>query len=237
MKPSSRLKPHQSAILLATVFAVVIYAIPPLNWVVLPLTYLNTHIHELCHALVAQATGGTPEYIAVFANGSGVTPVLGSILPLTAMAGYVGASLVGVGLIFAARTEDGARTVLRALAIVMAIGMLIWVRGDLVGIITGIAWTLALFGLSGYLKGANLLFAAQFIGVMQCANSVQSLFTLLQISAVTEVHSDAKLMETVTGVPALFWAGTWCVLSGYLLITGLRRAWSDSLPRRSPRKS
>lgn len=225
------LRPHQTAILLAGVTSVALWAIPALNWLLRPLTYLNTHIHEICHALVAQTTGGEAMYIIVRSDGSGETPIMGSIIALSAMAGYVGASIVGLAIIFSSRSEEGSRRSLRVLATVLALAMLAWVRGDLVGIVSGILWVIALFGIAAKVKGPNLLFAAQFIGIMQCLNSANSLFSLLQISAVTETHSDATLMQQVTGIPALVWAGMWCAFSGGLLLAGLRRAWSDPIRR------
>jgi hypothetical protein len=231
----STLKPHQTAILTAAVATIALWMIPGVQWVLLPLNLLNTHIHEACHALVSQSTGGYVHHILVHADGSGVTPVSGGSLFLTAMAGYVGASLVGLGIMIGSRNEGGARLTMRILAGVLALCMLLWLRGDGVGLVSGVFWIGALFAIARYATGPTLLFLAQFVGIAQCANAFQSLYMLLQISAVTTAHSDARLMEGVTGIPALAWAGIWCLFSGLLATLGLRKAWSRPLPSRPSR--
>lgn len=224
---SFTLKPHQSAIIAAALASLVLWALPVLHWLMLPLQYLNTHLHELAHAFVAQSSGGQVSHIQVFANGSGATFSLGGNALLTASAGYVGATLIGIAMVLASRTEKASRTVLRALAVVLAFGMLIWVRGDVVGIVSGLAWIAALWIVGGRAKGNTLLFAAQFVGVQQCLNSVQSIYILLQLSAMTEAQSDAKILEGLTRIPALFWASAWCLISVAALGWGLRKAWTE----------
>lgn len=218
------LRPHQSALLLAMGVTLVAWMIPLAGQVLLPLQYLNTHLHEFCHAIVAICTGGQVEGISVFRDGSGVTPVAGGWLLFVASAGYVGAAVGGAMVILFSRHEPGARLTLRILALLLLASMVLWVRHDAWGVISGIFWIVALAGLS-VLNGKALLFAAQFIGVQQCLSSFQSLFTLLKISAVGEGQSDATLMANATHIPALIWTLLWCGLSLALVTAGLRRAW------------
>ncbi len=225
---SKPLRPHQTALVSAAVAAAVGYAVPIAHLFLLPLQYLNTHIHELCHAIAAIGTGGDPAQILVFANGSGVTPVSGGLLPLVASAGYVGASLIGGAIILLARTPERAKTVLRVLAGMLAFSMLVWVRGDVVGIISGIAWIGILWALSSYLKGMSVLFVTQFIGLQQCLNALGSMYTLLQISAYPSADSDAKVMASVTHVPSMFWALAWTLFSLVAMALTLRKAWSST---------
>jgi hypothetical protein len=230
---SQSLRPHQTALLSAALASAVMFAVPGVQWALLPLIYLNTHVHEICHALASTGTGGDVEYILVHANGSGVTPVLGGSTPILASAGYLGASLAGMFILMAGRTENAARIVLRTMAAVMAIAMLIWLRGDGIGLASGIFWVAALLGIAQYARGMTLLVLTQFIGVQQCLNSVTSIYDLLHISARTEMHSDAKIMEATYGLPAIFWAVLWCAISVTLLMLGLRKAWSTT-PRPRP---
>ncbi|WP_025229041.1 M50 family metallopeptidase [Fimbriimonas ginsengisoli] len=225
---SNPLKPHQVAIIAATLTSLVLWAVPGLHLLMLPLQYLNTHFHELSHALVATATGGHVSTINVYADGSGVTNISGGNWFLAASAGYIGAAIIGAIIMQVGRNEKSAKVTLRALAVVLAFVMILWVRGDLAGILSGFAWVAALFYASSYAKGPTILFVAQFIGIQQCLNAVHSLYELLQISALTERVSDAKILENQTHIPAMAWAVLWCLFSLALVTLGLRRAWSTA---------
>lgn len=231
---SQTLRPHQTALITAAIASVVVAVVPVLQSALLPLIYLNTHVHEQCHALATVGTGGQVEGMKVFANGSGVTPALGGSVPLLASAGYLGASLVGMTMLMTARTEKGARITLWTMAAILSLGMIAWLRGDAIGVASGIFWIVALMGIARYAKGMTLLTLAQFIGVQQCLNSINSVFELLQISVRTEMHSDAKIMEAHFGLPAMFWAGMWCLISVALLMLGLRKAWWSTPRSESP---
>lgn len=234
MKPPPPLKPHQIAIAAAALVSLALWAIPPVHWVMLPMTYLNTHVHELCHALAALATGGQVERITVSADGSGLTWTAGGIRLIVSSAGYVGASIAGAAIMFCSRTEKAAKTTLMALAGVLALDTLIWVRGDAVGFTAGIFWIAALYAMARYFHGPKVLFAAQFVGLQQCLNAATSLYTLLQVSAFSEgTASDATNMQNSSGIPALFWALLWCGFSLLMVTLGLRRAWSESPERKT----
>lgn len=223
---SPSFKPHQIALLGAGLVSAGAWAVPLLRTLFLPLLYLNTHLHELCHALAAHLTGGSAMAIYVYANGSGLTPVLGGVLLVVASAGYVGASVVGAGMILGGRTPGGAKTVLRALAVALALSTVLFVRGDTVGLFAGILWVGGLWLMSTYLKDRALLFAAQFLGLQQCLNSLQSLYDLLRISAGGSGHSDAGLMASRSGIPAIVWAVAWCALSLMAIGLAVRRTWA-----------
>jgi len=223
---SSKLKTHQTAILVAALISVIAWGLPGVQMLLLPLSYLNTHLHELSHALAAIATGGAPMRILVFADGSGVTPVIGGNTVLLASAGYVGAALMGAAIIYFSRTEPGARTTLRLLAIILAVGMLLFVRGDVVGLISGYAWVALLFAGQRYIKGPGVIYGAQFLGVQQCLNAFRSIYDLVQISARTERTSDAMILQGATHIPAIVWALGWTAFSAVVVFVTLRSAWS-----------
>lgn len=231
MKPASKLspsnlKPHQIAILIAGVVTVVGFLTPVLHNLFLPLYYLNVHLHEFSHALMTILTGGMVDSIQINGQAGGVTLSAGGSHWLIGPAGYLGASIIGATIIWFSRSEKSARNVLRALAVLLALGMILWVRGDAWGIFSGVVWVLALFGASMFLKGIPLLFAAQFVGMQQCLNSLTSLYDLVWISAGSERHSDARIMESYSHIPAIFWAVGWSVVSLSLVVICLRRAWA-----------
>lgn len=224
------MRPHQSALLLAAVVSLLGYFVPPVAAVLLPLRYLNTHLHELGHALAAIATGGSPQFIKVFGDGSGVTPVAGGFLPLVASAGYLGAAAAGAAIVYAMRSEVGARRALGITGFALAASMVLFVRGDGVGIVSGLAWAAALIAASRTLRGSALQFTAGLVGLQQGLNALRSLCELFQITTQSEIHSDAGLMQSSTLIPAVVWAALWGVCG--LAVVGLtvRRAWGPPAP-------
>ena len=129
-------------------------------------------------------------------------------------------------MIFFSRSERGARATLIVLAVALSLSMVLYVRGDWVGVVSGFAWIGILVALAKFLKAGSVIFASQFIGVMQCLNAGYSILTLLKITAVTEIQSDAALMQKATMVPAMVWAVCWAALSLILLVLTLLRAWN-----------
>lgn len=217
---------RRNVLLLAGAASIAAWAIPILSFVALPLVYLNTHVHELCHALAAVFSGGTAQKIVVLGSGSGYTPVAGGSLLLVGSAGYVGASLIGAGLILFGTTPRGASNGLLGLALMLGLSMLLWVRGDAIGLASGVGWIVLLVLLSAKLQGAQAVFAAQFLGMQQCLMSVQALLVLLRINAIPGVQNDAKLLADHTPLPAMFWAICWFGVSLLAMGAALRSAWS-----------
>lgn len=219
------LKPHQTTLVLAAVASLLLWVVPYFGWLLLPLIYLNTHIHEMCHALIAVGTGGQVEFIRVFASGGGVTPVSGGNFTLISTAGYLGATIIGGLMIWFSRSEKGAAMTLRILAVLLFISLLLWVRGDSVGVISSVFWIAALFAIPSLLKDRQLIFAAQLLGMQQCLTSVQGLYILFRISAYGGPDSDATNMAQLTHIPAMVWAVLWGLTGlGVLWIT-LQSSW------------
>jgi hypothetical protein len=219
------MKRQQQAIKIAALVSVALWVIPGAAYLMLPLIYLNVHIHELCHALAAVLTGGSVQHIVVFAAGNGVTPVSGGSLLIVAMAGYLGATAVGGAIILYSRTENSARLALKVVAGLLAFSLFVWVRGDIVGVISGVFWVAILWLAATRLKGDQLLFAAQFVGIQQCLNSIQSVLTLYKLSVIGETQSDAGILGDATGTSPIFWSVLWCGFSAVIIFASLRRVW------------
>jgi len=200
-----------------------LWIIPFGGLVLLPLQYLNTHIHELSHAVAALASGGQGMNISVFPDGSGVTQFQGGWTILVAPAGYVGATIVGASLILAGRTAQNARKALYALAVVLALGLLLWVRNAL-GFGTGIVYFAGVLLLAKNLSDDHVRIASQFLGLHQCVASAQALLVLLNINTFGHQQNDAAILAQATGVPAIVWAGSWALVSAAVVVTALRRA-------------
>jgi len=224
----SKLQAHQATLLVAALASLLLWTIPFFGLVLLPLQYLNTHIHEFSHAFVAILTGGQVDTIHVYSNGSGVTLIAGGSPLLTNSAGYLGATIIGGLIIVFSRTEKGAGLTMRAIACLLLFSFVFWVRGDIVGLVSGVAWIALLFALPAKIRGRNLVFLAQFIGMQQCLESLQALYVQFKVSAYpVEIGSDAGNMAQFTGVPAMFWAVLWGAIGLGVLFVTLRFAWRN----------
>lgn len=219
------MRPHQTALLLAAIVSLLGIVVAPLGLVLLPLQLLNTHLHELGHALAALGTGGSVDHIKVFGDGSGVTPVRGGWILVVASAGYLGAAAAGAAIVYAMRTEKGARRALAITGFALAGSMLLFVRGDTTGVVSGIFWAAALLLAARSLKGAWLQFVTGLIGLQQGLNALRSLSDLFHISAMSEAHSDARLMQETTLIPAVIWAALWGLCGLAVVVFTVRRAW------------
>ncbi|MBS1724908.1 MAG: M50 family metallopeptidase [Armatimonadetes bacterium] len=219
------LRRDQTTLIYASIAALALWVVPVVRILALPLIYLNTHVHELCHAVTGLATGGQVEHILVFTDGSGVTPIFGGNVLLEASAGYVGSALVGGILIAMARDERGAKAALCTLFGFLAGSMLLFVRGDMVGVLSGIFWVPVLGLLAAKLRGHASTFAAQFLGVQLALTSLQSLLVLLKVTVSPEPRSDALILQQISGLPAVVWAAGWSVLGLFMIGASLAIAW------------
>ncbi len=159
-----KLRRDQSLLLGAAALAVMLWAIDPLRPLLLPLIYLNTHLHELCHGIMGVLTGARVDHIVVRADGSGYALMAGgSIIPM-ASAGYVGTAVLGGILMAVARKGENARLALATLAGSLGFGMVLWVRGDVIGVISGLFWVGLLWLLSRKLTADQATWSVQFFG-------------------------------------------------------------------------
>ncbi len=222
-------------LLLSAIAAAAFWAIPTLRIALQPLYYLNTHIHELAHAIAGLLTGGFPNRILVNADGSGITQVRGGHPVVIASAGYVGTAVVGSIMIAFSTTPERAALNLRIMGGSLLLALILLVRGDLAGIISGLAWVVVLFAAPALIKGEKIQFLAQFIGMQLCLTVVQA-FVLLAGSMGYGVTSDATILESGTGVPAIVWVLGWAIISGAALWTSLNQAWQGPpTPRQTNR--
>jgi hypothetical protein len=209
----------------------VLWLIPGAQNVMLPLQYLDTHLHEMGHALAAVLTGGSVDYIQVHSDGSGVTWARYSYPTIVSSAGYVGASLFGAALIASSKDEKSCRFALLGIAAILLIEDVFWLRGDLVGELSGFGY-LVLFVILGLtLKGWGAIIVAQFIGLQQCLSSLQSVFAIVNPRILAFTDNDATIIQGITGIPAILWSLSWCAIS--LLLMGAAFAWCWKGPRRS----
>lgn len=200
---------HLGLVLLAAAVSAGIWMIPVARVALLPLTLLETLIHEMCHAVVAVLTGGIPQGITMDWAGNGVTPVFGGNPILVSMAGYLGTVILGGLVLHFSRTESTARKSILFLGLLCALSLMWTAFHGTVGMITALLWSALLITANRQLNPVAVRFAAAFLGVHLSLSALHSLFYLTKITSLTNVHSDAANMQALTGIPALAWAILW----------------------------
>lgn len=215
---------QQKRLVVLGLVSLVLWVSPYTRPLLYPLIYLNTHIHEFCHALAAWLTGGTPARIEVYASGSGITPIFGGNLLAVASAGYVGATVVGGALLVASRDAKHAQRALMALGLTLAFALLVLVRADLVGVLSALIWSILLIVVAKKSTPEWQQGLVAFLGIQQCLTASYSLLILQRLTVSLETQNDAGLLQDATGIPALFWAVIWSLMGLAAMWIGLKKS-------------
>jgi hypothetical protein len=229
-------RPQAKALLAAAALSLALWFVPYAWVLTYPFQLFVTFIHEGGHALAAVLTGNSVRSLSVALDTSGLTetltPAEGGFLSrmLISSAGYLGAIAFGALLLWLVRLKVKARVVLVGSAVVIA--GLTAVFGFLVPLTN---LSLSPFTvIAGSLLTAGLLAAAKFLGprarnflvsflAVQCVlDAVFNLRDLFFLSVATDAPTDARNMELLTGVPSIFWAIFWIVVSVVILSLVLR---------------
>jgi hypothetical protein len=200
----------------------------PLVW---PFRLFATLAHELGHAAAAVLTGGQVLGIAVAPDGNGVTYTRGGHPVLVAAAGYLATTSVGAALLLWARA-GGARTVLAALAAALLLAALLWVR-DGFALVAALALAVAFGAVAQWGPRWATTLLVYLLAVLTGLHALHDLLTLVSITQARPwAHNDARLLQQVTGVPALLWALLWTGISLLLQGWALRHALQGLRARR-----
>ncbi|HEX8687068.1 MAG TPA: M50 family metallopeptidase [Pyrinomonadaceae bacterium] len=232
-------RPQAKALLAAAALSLGLWFVPYAWVLTYPFQLFVTFIHEGGHALAAVLTGNSVRSLSVALDTSGLTetltPVEGSFFSrvLISSAGYLGAIAFGALLLWLVRLRVKARVVLVGSAVIVA--GLTAVFSFFVPLTNLSLGSISLFtvvagaGLTaGLLAAAKLLgprarnFLVSFLAVQCVLDAVFGLRDLFFLSVATDAPTDARNMEALTGVPAIFWALFWIAVSLVILSLVLR---------------
>lgn len=211
-------------LLIACAAVIALQFVPYARYIVYPLRLLVTFIHEGSHALMALATGGHVQAIAIQPDGSGTTLTWGGFNPFISSAGYLGSTLFGALLVGLLRRGVSGRPLLLATGVCVGLATLGILGGlasfqlNLFGLFWGVVLTVGLFaaGLRLAPKYANWVVA--FIGAQCILNALFDLQTLFALSVTPGGGmTDAQNMARMTLIPAPVWAVLWLVGAFFML--------------------
>jgi Peptidase M50B-like len=204
----------------AAILAAVIGSLPVGKYALYPFALLVTLLHESGHALAATLTGGSVAEIQLSPDLSGVTFFSGGIRGLIAPAGYLGATIAGVGMILSPLRY--ARWLLGGLALVPLATLFFFHAADVFTAVWCVAFAACLGVAAWKLKDRAACFLQLLLGVETGLNSFRDLSALLTISqSNAHIYTDADAMSKALFLPPTFWAVGWAVLSVVLLATAL----------------
>lgn len=189
--------------------------------VIYPLKLFVVFLHELSHAIVAVATGGSVDRIILDPYQGGATYTLGGNSFLTLSAGYLGSLFWGVLFIM--------------------LGFSRWARPRwVVGVIGGAVVVITLFLVRsifgfgfGLLFGAALMTGARYLGqgfnrtLLLGLGLTSTLYAVLDIKSDIlsrpNLPSDAAMLSQMTGIPTVVWGFFWIAIA--LLVSAWLLRW------------
>ncbi len=194
--------------------------------VVYPLKIFVVLLHEVSHAMVAVATGGSIERITLDPRQGGACHCPGGNAFLTLSAGYLGSLVWGGLMLSAARTSRVKAEWVNGLIGALVIGLtLLFVRNGF-GFVFGILFGLAMVAVSRKLGEAVNRPLLLTLGL------TSALYAILDIKSDVldrpEVRSDAYMLAEITGIPTIAWGFLWIGVALAFIFWLLRRAYRDA---------
>jgi hypothetical protein len=255
LRLSNDARPQAMTLLAFTAISLVLWYIP-FAWILYyPFQLFVTFIHEGGHVLAALLTGRSVNYMWIASDTQGLTGSTGESSVLSQMfrssAGYVGAMAYGALLLVLIRKAIAARIVLLSSAgLIFALTMIFGLIKPIMSFdgLTGLPFTVvagilisgALILIAKFASARVATFFLSFLAVQCVLNALVDLKGLFQLSspfASQVVHTDAANMASITGLPAIFWAGFWIVLAVGILwfvmrlyVAGRDKSFQPDLP-------
>lgn len=190
-----------------------------------PIKLFVVLLHELSHALAAIVTGGSVEYIEIDARIGGLAVTRGGWTWLVVSSGYLGSMLLGSGILLASVRTRGARMLSAGIGVVVLTITAVFVRNGF-GLLFGALFGAAMLAAARFLPSPWLPMLMQYLGTISCLYALVD----VQEDLLTFEHrmTDASIMASHTGIPALVWGVLWSILALLVLLLTLRIVWRAS---------
>jgi hypothetical protein len=194
--------------------------------VLYPLKLLVVLMHETGHALAALVTGGSVFRVEVNALQGGMTYTAGGNRLIILSAGYLGSSLIGALVLWAASHRTMSKYVAEIFGMLIVVETAFWVR-DLFTCIFASAMGIFCMILGWKLRGVFERLFMQLVGAVSCLYAVFDIFDdvvrrIFIGGTVTFGKSDAQALAEITFIPSLVWGVVWIAIAVWIFVTTLR---------------
>jgi hypothetical protein len=223
---------QRRALAISLLASLLLWNLPAGGLVLYPFKLLATWIHEMSHGLAMIATGAGFSHLEIYRDTSGIAYATGGATRLgratIASAGYMGTAAVGGVLLVLGQTKRGARGVLAAFAVLLALTAALWIRNDF-GTWVAVAAASALTAAAIFCRASAATFIVNFIAAQACIHAVLDIRVLFHPNLVVggEVvrNSDAHNMAAATFGQPWMWAVVWLLWSFAVFFVALRVAY------------
>jgi len=231
---------YQKAFWIAVGLTLAAYLVPYGQWVIYPFAVLATWAHEMGHGLAALLVGGRFHQLEVMPNLSGLATTASSgrlAAAVVSAGGLVGAPICGGVIIALGPRRRLSRVILAALALLLGLSLLLWVRNPFGAVAVG-AWCVVL-GVAAYKLSAWWRFIlVQVLGVQLTLSALKGwryLFTDEAVINGRRMASDVSAIADALLLPYWFWGGlltvfNLCVLLGAYWIALRSMVGNDNEP-------
>src|SRR5882724_6047755 len=202
-------------LLIASAVSFVLWFVPVLRWIIYPFRLFVVYIHAASHCLAAIVTGGKVERFTLHPlhpEYRGLAYTRGGKRTIITSAGYIGSVLIGGLLLFLTKDNDWIAPTFVGLGIFILAFTVFYARNFfaiLFGLLLVAMAAAAVYFVRPFYAGVAL----KFLAVQCCFGSWYELVGAVRISRDPQAHSDASIMRDLTGIPAIFWAVLWSVIS------------------------
>ncbi|WP_379553447.1 M50 family metallopeptidase [Qipengyuania sp. DGS5-3] len=221
-------------LILAGFLVIALPSLPLGNYLIYPFTILTTWFHEMGHGLTAMALGFDFQRLVILSNGSGYAESLYPGDPgalkraAVAAGGPLAPAVFGSLLILASARRKFWRPALYALAGLLILSVVIWVR-SWTGLSVLPLVALALLAIAQRASNYWTRFTLQFLGVLGALSMFQQwdyLFTEQARIGGQTMLSDTGAIEASLLLPHWFWALAIIALAGLMIGASLKYALS-----------
>jgi hypothetical protein len=222
-------------LIIAGALVIFLPQLPLGNYLLYPFTILTTWFHEMGHGLAALALGWEFERLVLLADGSGYAESYSPADPgalataFVSLGGPLGPSVIGAALIAATRRHEWWRPALYALAAIILLSTLIWVR-SMVGFVVLPLIAAALVAIALRARGGLVRFAVQFLGVLGALSMLRDWHYLFSYSGMIggrPMLSDTGALEQALWLPYWLWAIVIIAISAAMVGAALKFALAE----------
>jgi hypothetical protein len=175
-----------------------------------PIKLFVVMLHEFSHGLAAILTGGSVSKIIIDERIGGMAYTMGGWPFIIASAGYLGSMILGSIILRTALSARWAGVLARFTGLFLIAVSALFVR-NVFGLVYGIGFGIVLLILTKWLPRLVLQTFLLYLGAISCLYALvdiqEDLFTL------QARQTDASILASMTGIPALAWGVLWGVLS------------------------